>query len=310
MAGVGVADGRPDWGVEGRHWPHRAASFFVESGDLRWHVQRMGDGPVALLLHGTGAASHSWRELAPLLSQRFTLLLPDLPGHGFTSRPPEEGLSVSGMTASLQALCGTLGVAPQLVVGHSAGAVLALELALAGHCEPEAIVALNGAFEPFQGWAGQVFPAVARGLAASALMQDWMAKGGRNRARVRKMLEGTGSRIDEEGVALYSALLGTPGHVGSVLRMMARWDVRGLAGRLAALEVPLTLVTGLSDLAVPPRVARAAHAAAPNSFLVELPGLGHLAHEEASERVAAVIAAAWDRRRSGGSQARGAVARA
>ena len=42
----------PRWDVEGRDWPNRAASRFVDAGQLRWHVQVMGEGPVLLLLHG------------------------------------------------------------------------------------------------------------------------------------------------------------------------------------------------------------------------------------------------------------------
>ena len=54
---------------------------------LRWHVQMMGTGPQVLLLHGAGAATHSWRDVAPLLARDFTVIAPDLPGHGFTDTP-------------------------------------------------------------------------------------------------------------------------------------------------------------------------------------------------------------------------------
>ncbi|TJW92291.1 alpha/beta hydrolase, partial [Neisseria gonorrhoeae] len=47
---------KPNWSVDGKDWPNRAASRFVDAAGLRWHVQMMGEGPVALLAHGTGAA--------------------------------------------------------------------------------------------------------------------------------------------------------------------------------------------------------------------------------------------------------------
>ncbi len=58
---TGLDAERPDWAVEGRDWPHREASRFVEAAGLRWHVQEFGspDAPTLLLLHGTGAATHS-----------------------------------------------------------------------------------------------------------------------------------------------------------------------------------------------------------------------------------------------------------
>ena len=82
-----------DWERDGADWPNRAASRFVTVGAMRWHVQVMGSGPVLLLLHGTGASSHSWRDLAPRLARHFTVLAPDLPGHGFSAQPAAEASS-------------------------------------------------------------------------------------------------------------------------------------------------------------------------------------------------------------------------
>ena len=79
---------RLNWERDGRDWPNRASSRFVDAGGLRWHVQVMGEGPVVLLIHGTGASTHSFRALAPLLAPHFTVVVPDLPGHGFTDAPP------------------------------------------------------------------------------------------------------------------------------------------------------------------------------------------------------------------------------
>ena len=116
----------PRWDVEGRDWPNRAHSRFVTSGRLRWHVQVMGpqdsSTPVLLLLHGTGAASHSWRALAPILAEHFTVVVPDLPGHGFTSGRPSAGLTMRAMARELGALMGALDIAPHCIIGHSAGA--------------------------------------------------------------------------------------------------------------------------------------------------------------------------------------------
>jgi pimeloyl-ACP methyl ester carboxylesterase len=129
-------------------WPHAAASRFVEAGGLRWHLQVMGEGPPALLLHGTGASAHSWRGVMPLLARRFTVVAPDLPGMGFTSMPPRAGLSLRGMADSLSAVIGALALAPALVVGHSAGAALGARMCLDGTVAPRLLVAVNGAMLP------------------------------------------------------------------------------------------------------------------------------------------------------------------
>ena len=65
-------------------WPLSRCSQFANSAGLRWHYQKLGQGPVMLLLHGTGASTHTWRDLVPLWASTFTVVSVDLPGHAFT----------------------------------------------------------------------------------------------------------------------------------------------------------------------------------------------------------------------------------
>ncbi|MFI5243279.1 MAG: alpha/beta fold hydrolase, partial [Gemmatimonadales bacterium] len=83
----------PTWVEMGARWPNGHASRFIDAGGQRWHIQIMGRGPALLLVHGIGAATHTWHELAPRLSARFTVIAPDLPGHGFTTAPRTDHLS-------------------------------------------------------------------------------------------------------------------------------------------------------------------------------------------------------------------------
>src|SRR3954447_16458792 len=115
-----------DWDRDGGDWPNRDASRFVSAAGIRWHVQEMGDGPVLLLLHGTGASTHSWREVMPRLASRFRVIAPDLPGHGFTDALPPRRLTLPGMAAAIAGLLATLGAKPAMLVGHSAGAAIAI----------------------------------------------------------------------------------------------------------------------------------------------------------------------------------------
>ena len=127
-------------------------------------------GPALLLLHGTGAATHSWRGLLPLLAQHFSVVAPDLPGHGFTQSPPPHRLSLPGMAADLGALLRKLDVKPEIVVGHSAGAAILARMCLDGRIAPRLLVSLNGAFMPFGGVANHLFSPLAKLLVMNPLV--------------------------------------------------------------------------------------------------------------------------------------------
>ena len=108
----------PDWNSDGADWPNRETSRFVRAGGYDWHVQQAGTGPVCLMLHGTGAATHSWRDLMPLLAKHYTVVALDLPGHGFTKSTAGGKVSLEGMAASVAVLLEQIGLTPDLIVGQ------------------------------------------------------------------------------------------------------------------------------------------------------------------------------------------------
>jgi len=277
------------WERDGADWPNRAASRFVVAGGLRWHVQVMGQGPVLLLLHGTGAATHSWRDLAPCLAGPFTVIAPDLPGHGFTAMPGPAGLSLPGMAASIQALLRELGFDVAHAVGHSAGAAILVQLGLEEAIRPKAIIALNGALLPISGLAGRVFSPMAKILASLGPVPHFFARCAEEPAMVPRLLRDTGSRLDAAGIQYYARLARSPGHVAAALGMMAQWDLQRLRQELPLLRVPLHLVVGGADRTIAPSEAFRIRDRLPGSVVTYLRGLGHLAHEEAPEKVADLI---------------------
>ncbi|MBX9751465.1 MAG: alpha/beta fold hydrolase [Roseococcus sp.] len=273
-----------DW-AEAGDWPHREASRFLHAGGLRWHVQVMGEGPVVLLLHGTGASTHSWRALMPLLARRFTVVAPDLPGQGFSVPAPSATFSIEGMAAALAALLAALGVQPSLVVGHSAGAALGARMCLDGSIAPARLVSINGALLPLGGWAGQLFSPLARLMVKLPGMPRLFAWRAADAAVVRRLLDDTGSKLDAAGVELYARLFRRPEHVAGTLGMMAAWGLPALSRDLPRLATPLTLIIGQRDRTIRPTEARRLHRMLPQARIIALPGLGHLAHEEAPESV-------------------------
>jgi magnesium chelatase accessory protein len=280
---------KPQWSQLGKTWPHNQTSQFVSAGGIKWHVQIMGSGPPLLLLHGTGAATHSWAGLMPQLAQNFTIIAPDLPGHGFTDTPNGFGLSLPGMSQLIMRLLETLDIEPVALIGHSAGAAICADMALAGAVKPQHLIAINGAFKPFEGLAAHIFPVAAKLIVLNPITILALAAGGGDHDRVRKLLASTGSRVDETLLTHYADLFGTAGHVNGVLGMMARWELHKLVPRLPGLATPMTLIVGAGDTMVPPDVSRHVAKLVPNSNLIELPKLGHLAHEEAPDILADTI---------------------
>lgn len=280
---------RPDWEREGRDWPNRGFSQFVSAGGLRWHVQRMGQGPVLLLIHGTGAATHSWRDLAPLLAAHFSLVAPDLPGHGFSQTPEGRGFSLPGMASVLKALLDKLQTPPDLVLGHSAGAAILARMCLDAAIAPRALISLNGALLPLSGLAGHWFSPAAKLLAANPLVPRLFAWQADSPRAVQRLVDSTGSRLDARGVELYRRLISTPGHVAATLRMMANWDLAPLVRDLPRLRTPLILVVAERDGTVRPAEASRVRGLIPHAQTASLPGLGHLAHEERPRLVADLV---------------------
>ena len=277
-----------DFTRDGADWPNREASTFVEAGGFNWHVQRMGEGPELLLLHGTGASTHSFAALAPLLALRFEVVAPDLPGHGFTAARKGPDLSLPGMARSVAALLTALDFRPAVVVGHSAGAAILARLCLDLRIAPKLFVSLNGAFLPFGGAGRFLFPSMARLLFLNPLAPRFFAWSA-NDASVANLLRGTGSKIGRRGVELYARLLANRDHVAGALGMMANWDLTDLRRDLADLEPDVLLIVGQTDKAIPPRAASEVAAEIPGAGVETIPHAGHLAHEEEPERVCELI---------------------
>lgn len=266
----------------------------VEADGIRWRVrvdERPG-APCWLLLHGTGASSHSWRAVADRLAPHASVVVPDLPGQGGSTLARRSQLTLPGMAAALMALWRALGTgrdSPEFIAGHSAGAALAVQMALEGLARPRAIVAVGGAFLPFGGVAAPLFTPLARALYAQRWVPRLFSRRAADPAVVRRLIEGTGSTLDADGVAEYQRLMLQPAHTEATLGMMAHWDLRALARRLPSLAVPLELVVGQRDRAVPPRQAQRVAARCAQAHVTRLPHAGHLAHEEDPAAVACIL---------------------
>lgn len=271
-----------DWERDLQTWSLPELSRRIVNGPHRWHVQMAGDGPDLLLLPGAGASTHTWRVLIPELAKTYRVIAPDLPGQGFTQSPNAKRSGLPEMVEDLTRLCIAEGWKPAAIIGHSAGAAIALRLSQT--LDVPKVVGLNPALDNFDGVAGWLFPILARLLAANPFTAN-MFTFGASPARARRLIEGTGSHISEADLAFYTRLTADRNHVNGALQMMARWSLDELLQDLQKIGAEVLFLVGENDKAVPPDVARRAAERLPHANVLSYPQLGHLAHEEDPERV-------------------------
>lgn len=276
------------WHREKSTWPLACHSRFIRCKPHHWHVQDAGSGPLLLLLHGAGGATQSWRHLFGRLSQQFRVITLDLPGQGFTALGAQNRCGLDEMSEDIGKLCRDQGWQPQTLIGHSAGAAIALRLAEEMQPTPN-VIGINAALSNFKGLAGVLFPALAKLLSATPFVARFFTASAARPGSVQRLIEGTGSYLDPGDHVHYQKLVSDRDHVNGTLAMMAQWRLDGLLSRLRHHPASVLLIAALNDKAVPPQTSRDAAAQLPRAQLATLPGLGHLAHEEDPHAVAELI---------------------
>jgi magnesium chelatase accessory protein len=258
----------------------------------RWHVQVMGAGPTVMLVHGAGGATHSWRGLAPILAERWRVVMIDLPGQGFSRPGRRDRFGLDAMAEDIATLSAQEGWQPRAIIGHSAGGAIALRLA---EIMPlVAVIGINAALGRFDGLAGFLFPFLARALTVTPFVPTLFARLTGTTAKTAALLASTGSEIGAEGVEYYRRLVARPEHVEGTLGMMAQWRLDGLLERLPQIATPALLIAGTGDRTVQPAVSARAAGRLPRGEYRSLAG-GHLVQEETPQAVAEMILPYLDR---------------
>lgn len=119
---------------------------YVELRGLRFHYREWGNkGQPVVLLHGLASSSHIWDLTAPLLTKEYRVLALDQRGHGKSDKP-DDGYDFATMVADVQAFCRYNRLERPVVIGHSWGASVALEYAVANAGEVLGLVMVDGGF--------------------------------------------------------------------------------------------------------------------------------------------------------------------
>jgi pimeloyl-ACP methyl ester carboxylesterase len=240
-----VTDGKPLPGIPG------FAERWADARAVRMRYLLGGEGPPLVLVHGWTGAASNFVELAPLLTQRFRVLIPDLPGHGGSS-PLPAAPNMDAYADRVRDVAAAEEMLPAAVVGHSMGGLVALRLALRRPQEVSALgLAASAGIESVTrraefwiAFAGLTRPSrilspFRRRIAASPLLRRLVFSS----VQVSNPLALSAEAID--------GLLGSSGHHSDVVaagKALVRDDPRT---ELEAVRCPALLLWGARDLQVP-----------------------------------------------------------
>ena len=238
---------------------------------LRIAYSRVGDGPLALLLHG-GLADHREWEAQLELADELTLVAWDAPGCGGSDDPPA-WFRMDDYAALLTAFVDAVGLGRPHVVGLSFGATLALALARHSPSLPRTLVLAS----PYAGWAGSLSPETVADRLESGLLALQRGPAALAEGFLPTLF---GPAADPQVVAQTGAMLRDvrPEGARTMLHAMAECDLREALGRVST---PTLVIHGTEDVRAPEPIARAIHEAIPGSTFIALPGVGHQCNVEA-----------------------------
>lgn len=255
-----------------------------------------GSGPAILLIHGIGDNSTTWSTVQTMLAQRFTVIAPDLLGHGKSDKPRAD-YSVAAYANGMRDLLSVLDVERVTVVGHSLGGGVAMQFAYqfpqlvdrlilvgAGGVTKDVNVALRVASLPM-------------GTEALALLRlPLMLPALQLLGRVGGPLLGrTRAGRDVENMLRILADLPEPtasSAFARTLRAVVDWrgQVVTMLDRCYLTEsVPVQLIWGSHDSVIPVSHARMAHAAMPGSRLDVFDGSGHFPFHDDPDRFVEIV---------------------
>ena len=277
-----------DWKEKEQDWPLSRLSRFSYVRPYNWHIQdtKEKEKPVALLIHGTGASTHSWRQVIPLLQDSFRVIAFDLPGHGFTNSKNHNRSSLKYMANDIISLLRTERLSPEIIIGHSAGAALAFRLALDMQATVKGIIAINGVLDHyFSGLNSFFYPIVAKALAMNPLAAPLFAKINKLTDQTQQLKKMTGSKLDDESLSHYKTLFSNPKHLAGTLAMMSQWKLEKLNDDLPNFNQQSLFLIGKNDRMVSKNALIQYAKKVKNSEIIEEDGLGHLMHEEEPQRI-------------------------
>ena len=277
----------------------RADDLEPRIGETVLHGHRVtyrtaGEGPVILLIHGITGDSRQWNDVIPQLADRYTVLAPDLLGHGQSAKPRGD-YSLGAYAASLRDLLIVLGHRRATVVGHSLGGGIAMQFSYEYPVFCERLVLVDS---------GGLGPEVHLLLRAATLPGSELVLPLIAHSRLHAVGEAIGQALGRVGLELghdlaemtrgYASLSDGEARRAFLHTLRAVIDLDGqrvnATDRLyLAQELPTLIIWGRRDPLIPVEHADVAHRGIPGSRLAIFDDTGHFPHIEEPVRFARVL---------------------
>ena len=259
------------------------------------YYRRAGEGPVILLVHGMAGSSATWQPVIDDLSEHFTVVAPDLPGHGRSDKPRGD-YSLGAYASVLRDLLGDLDLGQATVVGQSLGGGIAMQFAYQypALCGRLVLVGSGGLGSEVNGLLRALaFPGVEYVLPAAFVPVIGDVVSG-----FTNLVGKIGLRPSPEVVQMwmaYSSLADRDTRTAFLHTLRSVVDHRGQ--RVSALDkihmadqIPTLIAWGDNDRIIPVQHGYDAHEAIADSRLEIFEGCGHFVHAEEPARFARLLA--------------------
>ena len=253
-----------------------------------------GSGPVIVLIHGMAGSSATWLSVMPALAEHFTVIAPDLVGHG-ASEKPRGDYSLGAFASGVRDLLLTLGYERATLVGQSLGGGVAMQFAyqFPERCERLVLVSSGGLGEEVN-LLLRLLALPGAELVLPLACTNWVHDVG---VRVAGWLAHVGVHVGPHVAEIwqsYGSLADAQTRTAFVHTLRSVIDVGGqrvsAADRLyLAAEVPTLIIWGDHDTIIPVAQGRATHDAIPGSRLEIFEGAGHYPHCEQPDRFSTVL---------------------
>ncbi len=255
---------------------------------------RAGSGPALLLLHGLGCDHTTWLPVIDQLAKRYTVIAPDLLGHGQSAKPRAD-YSVGGYANGMRDLLTLLDIDRVTVVGHSFGGGVAMQFAYQFPERTERMMLVAS---------GGLGPEVSPALRAITTPGYHQAMGLLTTPGIRhigmaglRALSRTGwktTRDLNEVADIYDTFRDPHARaaIRHVVRAVIDWNgqIVTMADRAYLTEeMPIGVVWGRDDQVIPVRHASNAAALAPKARVEVIPNAGHFPHKDHPQRFAKIL---------------------